>query len=118
MLSLRPPAAPAAPAPAAPAYGFAAPITAPAAGPHTEEEEATAAPPQQGGLLRKLLPQRRASADAAAPKYESPQGVQRWRRIDLAPGIELHIREPAAPALHERIDRLIGLAHELFEIRE
>ena len=124
MLSLRPPAVPAsaAPAPAAPAYGFAAPIAAPAAaGPRTEEEEAAAAPQEQVGLLRKLLPPRRPSVRqdsaraAAAPKQESPQAEQRWRRIDLAPGIELHIREPAAPALHARIDRLLALAYELFE---
>ena len=116
VLGLRPPAAPARaqPAPTAPAYGFAAPIAAPAAtGPRTEEEEAKPAPPQQGGLLRKLLPPRRDRA--AAPKQESPQSEQRWRRIDLAPGIELHIREPAAPALHARIDRLLALAYELFE---
>jgi len=120
VLGLRPPAAPAPvqPAPAAPAYGFAAPIAAPAATvPRTEEEEAKPAPSQQqGGLLRKLLPPRRDRA--AAPKQESPQGEQRWRRIDLAPGIELHIREPAAPALQARIDRLIALAHELFEMGE
>jgi DNA-binding transcriptional MerR regulator len=125
MLSLHPPAAPApaAPAPAAPAYGFATPIAAPAApAPHTAEEEAPAAP-QQAGLLRKLLPPHRPSArqgsdraDAAAPKQESPQVEQHWRRIELAPGVELHLREPAAAAQHERIDRLLALARELFEI--
>ena len=115
VLGLPPPAAP---APTAPAYGFAAPIAAPAATvPRTEEEEAKPAPSQQqGGLLRKLLPPRRDRA--AAPKQESPKGEQRWRRIDLAPGIELHIREPAAPTLQARIDRLIALAHELFEMGE
>jgi DNA-binding transcriptional MerR regulator len=111
-LSLRPPTAP--PAPAAPAYGFAAPIAVPAAESRRTEEAATA-PPQQAGLLRKLMPQRRSRADAAASKEESPQLEQRWRRIDLAPGVELHIREPAAPALHERIDQLIAHARSLFE---
>jgi DNA-binding transcriptional MerR regulator len=111
-LSLRPPAA-AVPAPAAPAYGFAVPIVAPAIeAPRTEE----AAAPQQAGLLRNLIPQRRARADAAAAGQELPHSEQRWRRIDLAPGVELHIREPAAPALHERIDRLIALARSLFKI--
>jgi DNA-binding transcriptional MerR regulator len=123
LLSLRPPVAPAAPAPAIPTYGFAAPITMPAAPPRPEEAEATAAPPQQAGLLHKLMPPRRPSvrqdsahADAAAPKQAAPLGEQRWRRVELAPGVELHIREPAAPALHERIDRLIALVRELFEI--
>ena len=114
-LSLRPPAAPApsAPAPAAPAYGFAAAIAAPAA-PERIEEAATALP-QQAGLLRRLLPQRRARADADGPKEESLQGDQRWRRIDLAPGVELHIRESVVPAQHELIDRLIALARSLFK---
>jgi len=111
-LSLRPPAtpAPSAPAPAAPAYGFAAPIAAPAESRRAEEAEAS---PPQIGLLRKLMPQRR--ADAAAAKQDSPPAEQRWRHIELAPGVELHIREPAEPALHERIDRLIALARSLFE---
>jgi DNA-binding transcriptional MerR regulator len=115
VLSLRPPAAPApsAPAHAAPAYGFAAPIAAPAAA-STRTEEAAAAP-QQAGLLRKLLPPRRARADAAASNEESPQEDQRWRRVELAPGVELHIREPIAPALRERVERLIALARSLFE---
>jgi DNA-binding transcriptional MerR regulator len=114
-LSLRPPAAPApsAPAPAAPIYGFAAPIATPAASP---QAEGAAAAPQQVGLLRNLVSQRRARADAATSREESPQVEQRWRRVDLAPGVELHIREPAAPALHERIDRLITLARSLFEV--
>ncbi len=112
-LSLRPPAAPPAPAPAAPVYGFAAPIATPAASPQTEEASAPA-PPQQG-LLHKLIPQRRARADAAASKEESPQDEQRWRRVDLAPGVELHIREPIAPALRKRVERLIALAQSLFK---
>ena len=114
MLSLRPPAAPApsAPAPAAPAYGFAAAIATPVAAPERTEEGAAA--PQQAGLLRRLLPPRRARADSDAPTEEA-QGDQRWRRVDLAPGVELHIRESAAPALHERIERLIALARSLFK---
>jgi len=116
MLSVRPPAVPAqpAPAPAAPPYGFAASIAAPApAAPQAEDLDAAA--PQQPSLLRKLMPQRRARSEPAAAKDELPAGEQRWRRVDLAPGVELHIREPAAPALHERIDRLIALARSLFK---
>jgi DNA-binding transcriptional MerR regulator len=120
VLSLRPPAAP---APAPPAYGFAAPITTPAPTPHVEEEkqEAAAAPSQQPGLLRKLLPLRPSSARqdsrsaAAAPMPEAPRAEQHWRRIEFAPGVELHIREPSAPNLNEQIVRLIALARELFK---
>jgi DNA-binding transcriptional MerR regulator len=118
-LSLRQPAAtdaPADPAPPAPVYGFAAPIAAPAA-----EPRGTAGP-QQTGLLRKLIPPRR-NADTGkgaragvAPEAEPADIEQRWRRVALAPGVELHIREPAAPALRDRIDQLIALARSLFEI--
>jgi len=112
-MSLRPPAAPAPPAPAAPAYGFAAAIAAPAATPE-RTEEAAAAPQQQAGLLRRIMPQRRARSDAT-PTEESAQEEQHWRRIDLAPGVELHIREPAASVLQERIERLTALARSLFK---
>jgi MerR family transcriptional regulator, copper efflux regulator len=113
-LSLHSPAGPAAsaPAPATPAYGFAAPITAPGAT-SPRAEEAPAAPPQVG-LLRKLMPQRPARDDGAA-KEDAPPDEQRWRRIELAPGVELHLREPAVPAFRERIDRLIALARSLFK---
>jgi DNA-binding transcriptional MerR regulator len=117
LLSLRPPAAdvPAEPAPATPVYGFAAPIAVPAPEPRPTEA------PQQAGLLRKLIPPRRntdakiAHADAAP---ELAEGEQRWRRITLAPGVELHVREPAAAPLRERIDQLIALARTVFEIRD
>lgn len=115
MMSLHSPPVPApvARAPAAPAYGFVTPIVAPAADPHAEAEEAVAAPPQQDSLLRKLMPQHRPFA-----RQDSAQAEQHWRRIDLAPGVELHVREPVAPALHERIEQLIVLARELFESSE
>lgn len=116
-MSVRPPAAPpqAAPAPpVAPTYGFAAPIAAPAPMVPQAEELEAALSPQQPSLLRKLMPQRRARSEPAA-KDDLPEGEQRWRRVDLAPGVELHIREPAAPALHERIERLVALARGLFK---
>jgi len=119
MMSLRPPAAPAS---AALPYGFATPITAPAAAPPAEEAAAPAVSPQPTSLLSKLMPQHRpavrpdSAQPAAAPKPAAPQAEQRWRRIELAPGIELHIRESAAPTFNERIAQLIALVHELFEI--
>jgi DNA-binding transcriptional MerR regulator len=111
-LSLRPPAAdaPADVPQATPVYGFAAPIAPPAALPRPAEA------PQQAGLLRKLIPPRRTaepkSVDAAP---EPAEGEQRWRRVTLAPGVELHVREPATAPLRERIEQLIALARTLFE---
>ncbi|MDQ2999538.1 MAG: hypothetical protein M3R61_21100, partial [Chloroflexota bacterium] len=112
-MSLRPPATL---APPAPTYSFAAAIAAPAAAPERIEEAAAA--PQQAGLLRRLMPQRRARADTAAPTEQSAQEEQRWRRVDLAPGVELHIREPTASALNERIEQLLALARSLFKADE
>jgi DNA-binding transcriptional MerR regulator len=98
-----PPPAP----PSAPAYGFASPA-APA--------PSVAAPaPTQPGLLHKLIPQRRTRADAA-PQSAAPPAEERWRRVALVPGVELHIRESASPALRERIEQLIALARGLFEV--
>jgi DNA-binding transcriptional MerR regulator len=116
MLSVRPPAsAQPASSPAAPTYGFAAPIAAPAPAAPPAEEAESGSSPQQNSLLRKLMPQRRARSEPAAVKDELAEAEQRWRRVELAPGVELHIREPAVPALHERIERLIALARALFK---
>ena len=99
------PAPPPAP-PGAPAYGFASPasLIPPAA--------SAPAPPQQG-LLHKLIPQRRARAASEPQVAEQPAAEESWRRVALAAGVELHIREPIASALRERVERLIALAREL-----
>ncbi len=95
-----------APAPAAPSYGFAAPALPP-----------MPEPAQQPGLLRKLIPQRRARAEADLPAAAPESGAavhESWRRIPLAPGVELHVRQPIAAKLQERVDALIALAQNLF----
>src|SRR5262245_35176317 len=95
------------PAPAAPPYGYATPA----------QPAPTAAAPAspQGGLLRKLIPQRRERGIAPQQADVRSEMEESWRRVALAPGLELHVREPAAPTLKERIERLIALARELFE---
>jgi DNA-binding transcriptional MerR regulator len=96
---------------APPSYGFAAPAVPPA------PESA-----QQPGLLRKLIPQRRARTDAETPaaapepamaEHSAPPH-ESWRRIPLAPGVELHVRQPIAAKLQERVDALIALARNMF----
>ena len=37
-----------------------------------------------------------------------------WQRVRLAPGVELHTREPATPASRERMQQLLAFARELF----
>jgi len=94
-------ALPASGAAPAPKYGYAAP-----------------AGPRPGGLLRKLIPERGgAPAElgvAAQAGSAPPEAAERWRRVRLAQGVELHIREPADPGLSERIERLVALAQDLF----
>jgi DNA-binding transcriptional MerR regulator len=99
-----PPAAPGpAPAPAAPG---AAPLHhAAGAAPAPEEQRA------RGGLLGRLLPRR--ERPQPAPGAAGETEPERWSRVTLAPGVELHIREPAAPGLRERIARLIAEARTI-----
>lgn len=91
-------------APPAKPYGFAAAVPAP-----QERLAATARPAEGASLFRKLIPQRRERVPE--PAGSLAEAEERWRRVALAPGVELHIREPHA--LGQRIDRLIALAKDL-----
>ncbi len=53
----------------------------------------------------------------APPQFSEERNVEdeRWRRVTLAPGVELHLREPLAAEWQERIAQLIAMAHKLFE---
>jgi DNA-binding transcriptional MerR regulator len=121
------------PAPAAPAaIGFRpqtvdaevelhAPAPLPASAPaparqasHAEALMPAAPAPSQGSLLRKLIPQRRERSSAALPPTSATSPEETWQRVTLAPGVELHLRTPAAPALRERIEQLLAHARELF----
>jgi DNA-binding transcriptional MerR regulator len=102
-----PPRPPAAPAPSAPPYGFAA--AAPAPAPEAAEPlAASAGLPRAGGLLRKLVSRGRPGASTSSLPED------RWRRVTLAPGVELHINEPATTTEQTRIERLLAFARELF----
>ncbi len=101
------------PAPAAPS---AAPPPAPASAPQRAEPAPASARSRAGSLLSRLVPRR----ERAAPEAEQPaaqaadtQEEERWSRVVLAPGVELHIREPAPHALRERLARLIEQARNL-----
>ena len=92
------------PAPAAPpAYGFAAPAAAPAAPP--APLPADHARPE--GRLRRLL-----ARGSARPAPETAPAEEQWRRIVIAPGVEIHIRDDSA--LRARAEQLVALARELF----
>lgn len=60
------------------------------------------------GLLRGF-----AEAREGEPAPELAGG-EAWRRMVLAPGVELHVREPLSAADRERLAQLIARARELF----
>lgn len=47
-----------------------------------------------------------------APDEEDQPHTQHWRRIVLAPGVELHLREPLPPQRRRRIADLIAMIRE------
>jgi DNA-binding transcriptional MerR regulator len=49
------------------------------------------------------------------PPPEPPQARSQWERISLDPDIELHVRRPLTRQNNKRVERLIAIAHELFE---
>jgi DNA-binding transcriptional MerR regulator len=94
-----------APAPAAPLpLGFAGVVPAPAAAEPT--------PPGQGSdsgvsrlASRRVEPGRGAAAAAG----------EQWQRIGLAPGVELHMREPVPPGLRARLGEVVAQLGELLD---
>jgi DNA-binding transcriptional MerR regulator len=91
----------------APPIGFAAPQP-PTQAPETRLAPLVSAAPARTSLLKRLVPQRREAASPPIAEEET------WQRVGLAPGVELHVREPLAPDIRERVTRLIERARELF----
>lgn len=84
---------------------------APAPTPGRAEAEANAQPPATSGLLGRLLPRRRQQSERSV---DSEAVEEHWRRITLAPGVELSVREPQPTALQEKIAQLLTRAREIF----
>ncbi len=42
----------------------------------------------------------------------APRFTEEWQRIPLAPGLELHVRQPVRPRLQHLIDKVIELCHQ------
>ncbi|MGQ9674485.1 MAG: MerR family transcriptional regulator [Chloroflexota bacterium] len=70
------------------------------------------AKPREGGLLRRL--------EECARGYRSYQdsSIGLWRRWELTPGVELHIREDVQQTHSERMQRLLRDIRELLEREE
>lgn len=106
------PAMPATPPAAAPPIDTGAALPqVPASAVQQADRRVTPAPAQEG-LLSRLLPRRREQMHRSAHAPAATE--ERWQRITLAPGIELHVREPQSASIRERVERLIAQAHELF----
>jgi DNA-binding transcriptional MerR regulator len=48
-------------------------------------------------------------------RYTAGTPTERWRRITLAPGIEIQIREPLSPQDQKRLEELIHFTKKLFK---
>jgi DNA-binding transcriptional MerR regulator len=78
--------------------------------------------PQPRSLLKKReetgLAQRSPAAPAPAePSPEATGGL--WQRLELAPGVELHLKaEMAASPLRSKIEQLVKAARQIFNSRE
>jgi DNA-binding transcriptional MerR regulator len=57
------------------------------------------------------------AASAAEDPATATPGLNRsqWERIALAPDIELHVRRPLSRIQNRAVDRIVGLARQLFE---
>lgn len=48
----------------------------------------------------------------APAEGELPGAPERWQRVVLAPGVELHVREPLSPERRRRLEALIAAARD------
>lgn len=100
--------------PAAPAFSAQRPVESAPAHPLSYGIAAPATPEQgpQQGLWRRLLRERRQPEHSSAPADVPPES---WQRITLAPGVELHVREPLTARIQARVDDLIAWARSAFD---
>lgn len=59
----------------------------------------------------RFSPPRQASAPKALVK---PEPAENWRRIEITPGIELHIREPLDPLTQKKLTQIVEMVKILF----
>jgi DNA-binding transcriptional MerR regulator len=55
---------------------------------------------------------------AQSPKRSEPPPAKEdlWERVRLAPGVELHIKQPVEPSTRHRLDQLLAYANKLFNL--
>jgi DNA-binding transcriptional MerR regulator len=63
-------------------------------------------------------PQMKFNAPAPAPKQSPAVSTESWQRVELAPGVELNIREPQNISRRNQVEELITFARKLFKREE
>ncbi len=63
-------------------------------------------------------PEMKFNAPAPAPKQSPAVSAENWQRVELAPGVELNIRQPQNISHHNQVEELITFARKLFKREE
>jgi len=60
-------------------------------------------------------PEMKFNAPAPAPKQSPAVSAENWQRVELAPGVELNIRQPQNANRRNQVEELITFARKLFK---
>ena len=63
-------------------------------------------------------PEMKFNAPAPAPKQSPAVSAENWQRVELAPGVELNIRQPQNISRRNQVEELITFARKLFKREE
>lgn len=63
-------------------------------------------------------PEMKFNAPAPAPKQSPAVSAENWQRVELAPGVELNIRQPQNISHRNQVEELITFARKLFKREE
>lgn len=56
-----------------------------------------------------------ASPPSPQPEAQKGEPAERWRRITILPGVELHLREPIDPLIQKKLARIVEMIQILFQ---
>jgi DNA-binding transcriptional MerR regulator len=65
-------------------------------------------------VSRPLPPRQAAPAPSADMDFSLSPDQEAWRRVRLAPGIEIHLRQPLPPEDQVKVEEILRLAKKLF----
>lgn len=49
------------------------------------------------------------------PEIQKKEPAESWRRIEILPGVELHLREPIDPLIQKKLARIVDMVKILFQ---